>query len=413
MRFFYYDVENYRMRYLPCFAVGFFLGLVSLAQDVSQFRGPGGRGTSKETGLPVTWSAKENIRWKVELPGRGLSNPVIAGGKVFVTAATGFQQDRLHLLCFDLAGGKKLWHRQLWATGTTLCHSKTNMAAPTPVTDGKNVYALFATCDLAAFDADGNLLWYRSLVGDYPTIGNNVGMAASPTLWNGLLLICLENAGESFAVAIDTRTGENRWRIDRPRGINWVTPLVIQNGKQDAVLFQGPADLSAHDPASGKKLWAVTDKHFATIPSPTFADGLIYASGEKLFAIRPGQGDDKPHIVWQSAKHPTGYASPVHYQGRLYTISFGGVLNCSDAATGNHLWALRLEGKYAASPLAADDKLYLASEEGGVAVVQAGPQGKILATNTLPETFLASPVAAAGALFLRSDRHLYCIGGKK
>jgi outer membrane protein assembly factor BamB len=389
------------------------MALTALAEDVPQFRGTNGSGVSRETGLPVTWSDKDGIRWKVELPGRGLSNPVIAGGKVFVTAATGHQQDRLHVLCYDLATGKKLWHRHIAATGTTLCHPKTNMAAPTPVTDGKHVYAMFATADLVAYDFAGNLVWYRSLVGDYPTVGNNVGMAASPTLWRDSVIVLMENAGESFAVAINTSTGENRWRIERPRIISWVTPLIIKNGQREEVLLQTAAELSAHDPATGKKLWSIDDKKFATTPSPIFGDGMIYTPGEKFFAIRPGSDKAKADIVWQSTKHPTGYTSPLYYQGRLYTLSAAGVLNYSDATTGNHLGALRLEGKYAASPLAADGKLYLVSEEGATTVVDATPQPKILSINQLPEVFLASPVAADGALFLRSDKHLYCIGKKK
>src|SRR5262249_58143296 len=140
----------------------------------------------------------------------------------------------LHVLCFDLASGKKLWQRQLWATGTTLCHQKTNMAAPTPVTDGKNVYALFATCDLAAFDRDGNLLWYRSLTGDYPTVGNNVGMAGSPPLWQGTLLLCLGKAGASFSRGLPTQTGGNRPRARPPRRRHRVTPPRLRAGKTPA-----------------------------------------------------------------------------------------------------------------------------------------------------------------------------------
>jgi outer membrane protein assembly factor BamB len=383
------------------------------AADWPQFRGQNGSAVSPETNLPVQWSATEGIRWQVALPGRGLSSPVIAGDRVYVTACTGALQDRLHVVCFDLATGRQLWERQVTATGTTLCHPKTCMAAPTPAADGKRVFALFATGDLVAFDRDGVLLWYRSLVGDYPTVGNNVGMAASPTIWKDVLLICMENAGESFAAGIDTRTGENRWRIERPRGINWVTPIVIGQGKDAVVVFQGPRDLSAHDPATGKKVWSIADRKFATISSPTFGDGLIFVAGDKFAAIRPGAAGDKPDVVWQSAKHATGYSSPVVYEGKLYTVSSSGVANCSDAATGQHLWAQRLQGKYAASPLAADGKVYLVSEEGVTTVMQAGADAKILDTNPLGETFLASPVAADRALFLRSDQHLWCIGKKK
>src|SRR5262249_20216778 len=162
-------------------------------------------------------------------------------------------------------------------------------------------------------------------------------------LWQDTLLLCLENAGESFAVGIDTKTGENRWRLERPRGINWVTPLVIGEGKSAAVLFHGPKDPSAHGPAAGREPWGVDHQKFATISSPTFGDGMVYASGEKFLALRPGSAAEKPEVVWQSAKHPTGYSSAVHYQGKLYTVSSAGIVNCSDAASGGHVWAQRLE----------------------------------------------------------------------
>ncbi|HZZ81767.1 MAG TPA: PQQ-binding-like beta-propeller repeat protein, partial [Gemmataceae bacterium] len=154
------------------------VALTARAEDATQFRGHGGLGLSKEINLPTKWSATEGLRWKAELPGKGLSNPVVAGGRVYVTVTAAYQQKREAVLCFDVKTGKKLWERQVWATGTTLCHPKTNMAAPTPITDGERVYALFATGDFVCYDKDGDLVWYRSIVGDYPTVGNNVGMAA-------------------------------------------------------------------------------------------------------------------------------------------------------------------------------------------------------------------------------------------
>jgi len=159
---------------------GFLLGVaVAAAGDWPQYHGPRGSAVSDETGIATTWSETENIRWKADLPGRGLSNPVIAGGRVYLTASSRPQESRLHVLCFDLRSGKKLWERQFWSTGNTGCHPKTCMAAPTPATDGERVCALFATGDLTCLDKDGGLLWYRSLVGDYPTVSNQVGMAAS------------------------------------------------------------------------------------------------------------------------------------------------------------------------------------------------------------------------------------------
>ncbi len=393
-----------------------FVSLVSFsvrAADWPQWRGPGGSGVAHEKGLPVTWSATENVRWKAALPGRGLSAPVIANGRVYVTACSGPDEERLHVLCFDEAGGKKLWERSFRATGTTLCHPKTNMAAPTPCTDGKHVYALFATQDLACLDAAGNLVWYRSLTGDYPTVGNNVGMASSPVLWKDLLLIAVENAGESFGVAIDKKTGKNRWRVARPRGINWVTPAVIEHGGRAEAVFQSGGDVTAYDAATGTSRWTFAGKGISTIPSPVYADGLLLVPGERFLALRPETSGEAPPQVWSSNKLPTGYASPVAYGGRVYTVSAKGVVNCADLATGKPLWSQRLEGAFAASPLAAGGKIYVVNEDGAATVLRAGARAEVLGGGEVGEKILASPVAANGALYLRSDGHLYCIAEKK
>jgi outer membrane protein assembly factor BamB len=397
------------MRHAARFIVVVTVAASAALAQVPQFRGPGGLGVADAKNLPVQWSEQENIRWKIALPGRGLSGPVIADGRVYVTACTGFEQKRLHVLCFDVKTGKQVWERQFWATGTTLCHPKTNMAAPTPVTDGQRVYALFATADLACLDTDGNLVWYRSLAGDHPTIGNNVGMAASPTLHKDTLIVPMENVGESFVAGIDAATGENRWRVSRPRGINWSTPLVIQNQGRDEVLLQTPGQFTAHDPATGKLLWTWAGE-CAAASSPVLGDGMLFIAGGKLTALRPGAASESPQVLWQNNKLATGYTSPLYYQGLVYTVSGRGVINCAEPGTGKILWSERLEGEHSASPLGADGKIYVAGEEGVVGVLQAGGEAKLLATNSLPEKFLASPVAADGALFLRSDKHLYCIG---
>ncbi len=382
----------------------------ALANDVPQFRGH--NGVSQETGLPTVWNDQSNLRWKVALPGRGGGNPVIADGRVYVTACTGWQQDRLHVLCFELASGKKLWERQIWATSTTLCHNKTSMAAPTPATDGQRVYALFATCDLVCFDRDGRLLWCRSLIGDYPTVGNNVGMASSPVLVNDLLVVCLENTGDSFAAGIDKRTGENRWRIPRPRDVAWVTPAVHSGNGQAEVLFASPQGLVAVDAASGKPRWELADKKLAKISSPVCDGGLVFAPGDKFLAIRPGGPQKKAEVAWQSGKLPGGYTSPTIAKGRVFMLSARGVVNCADVVSGAPLWDLRLEGSFAASPLIADDKLYAVNEEGTTSVVDISGQPKILSVNRLSGPILASPVAAGGCLFLRTDQFLYCIGAR-
>jgi outer membrane protein assembly factor BamB len=292
-----------------------------------------------------------------------------------------------------------------------MCHEKTSMAAPTPAADGKAVYALFASGDLAALDPAGNLLWYRSLVGDYPEITNQVGMAASPVLYRDTLLLPMENAGDSFAAGLDTRTGKNRWRVARFKDINWVTPVVAEINGQACALFQTTHDLTAYDPETGKVRWAFTGQETAPIQSPVVGGGLVYAAAQPYLALRPASAGAAPEVVWRSTKLAFTYATPVFHQGRIYSLVGVGV-NCVDAATGELVWQQRLKGPFWASPVIAGDKLYVVNEEGTTAVIQLGDKPKVLARNDLGESVLATPAVSGGALFLRSDTHLWCIAAK-
>ncbi|HTU90329.1 MAG TPA: PQQ-binding-like beta-propeller repeat protein [Gemmataceae bacterium] len=381
------------------------------AGDWPQFRGLGGTAVSEETGLPVKWSITDNVRWKAELPGRGVSSPVIAGGRVYVTAASAYRERRLHVLCFDAANGKKMWERQLAATGGTMCHPKTSMAAPTPVTDGRHVYALFATGDLAAFNRDGDLLWYRPLLRDYPDITNQVGMAASPILAGDTLLLPLENAGDSFALGVDAKTGRNRWKTPRRRDINWVTPIVARFRGKTAALFQTAGEITAYDAANGEVMWSYKSNNLGSVPSPALVDDLVIVPGNPSVALRV-LGDGNPEVVWKSRKLAAAYASPVVYRGKIYATTGIGIA-CLDASTGQEIWRERLGTGFSASPVIADGKLYVAKEEGDISVVQLGDQPKILANNSLKEPLLATPAIAGGAIYLRTEKHLYCIAAKK
>ncbi len=391
----------------PCLLLFLFFNSASFARaDWPQFRGLNGAGVADGSNLPVTWSATENIRWKAALPGKGLSSPVTAGGKVFVTACSAYQETRLHVLCFDIATGKQLWERQLWATGSTMCHPKTNMAAPTPVTDGRNVYALFASGDLAALDGDGNLLWYRALARDYPRITNQVGLAASLALWEDVLLAPMENAGDSFVAGLDKHTGQNRWKVERPRDINWTTPLVTRQAGRTEVLFQSPKGLGAYDPATGRQQWSYSGAGLHSIPSPVFSDGLVVLPGG--VALKPA--GDHAETAWTSTKLRPGTGTPLCYRGRIYSINgAGNMIACYDLKDGKQLWQERIQGPYSASPVAADGRLYLVNEEGATTVMQIDNEAKILAVNALGEPMLATPAIADSALFLRSDQHLYCV----
>lgn len=377
--------------------------------DWPQFRGPNGLGFSDETGLPTTWDLKtgKNVVWKAPLPGRGISCPVVVKNRVYLTSSSGYRLDRLHVLCFDVDTGKKLWERQFAATGSTHCHQKTSMAGPTPVADEERVYALFGTGDLACFDSDGNLIWYRSLVGDYPTVANALGLAASPVVWKNLLFVPMENVGdESFAAALDVRTGQNRWKTDRTRDINWITPLVLTRSDGADVLFQSGNALTAYDAETGSRRWEYQGS-LSTVASPFPLAGNVLASGGEAVVVKPQPENGTAEAQLKTSRLRSGYTTPLGYRGRLYAVS-GNFLNHIDAADGKAGEAVRLPGKgpYWASPVAGDGKVYLVAEDGSVFVVKAGVKPQLLATNAVGEECVATPAIAQGSLFLRTSGHL-------
>jgi outer membrane protein assembly factor BamB len=388
----------------------------ALASDWPQFRGPRGTAVSEDTGLPTTWDAKAgtNIRWRADLPARGVSCPVVAKGKVYVTCCGGYRQDRLYVVCFDAKSGKQLWERQFTATGSTNCHPKSSMAGATPVTDGDRVFALFGTGDLAALDADGNLLWYRALVRDYPTITNQVGLAASPVLWKDVLLLPLENPGdESLALAVNAKTGKNLWKASRVRDINWVTPLLRPRGDGAEVLFQSNNELTAYDVKTGEKRWAYKAAGLGTVPMPVALGDRVLAPGGGAQALTPPADKGEAKVEWTSSKLSSGYTTALHYRKRVFAIN-GTFLNGVNAEDGQPAGTpVRLRGTFWASPIAADGKIYVVNEEGTTYVIDAGDQPKVIATNAIGEEVVATPAIADGAIFLRTSERLYCIAVKK
>lgn len=380
--------------------------------DWRKFRGNKGTGEAEGDAPPTAWEDegddRPGIAWRIDLPGRGVSSPIVVADHVIVTASSGFKQDRLHVLCFDADTGKQQWHRQFWATGRTLCHPTMAVAAGTPASDGARIVAQFSSNDLICLDLDGNLLWLRGLGYDFPTAANDVGMASSPLIIQDTVVVQIENKGESFAAGIDLTTGETRWRVERAHAMNWTSPALWQpDGGQPLVLLQSPDTLSAHRPSDGQLVWSHATG-CSIIPSVAADGEQIYLPAAGMTALRPpGHEGEAPAIVWQEGKLAPQSASPVVGGGRLYTINSAPALSCADAATGEVLWRLRLSGPFWATPALAGGHLYCVNDKGLVQVVRLEDQGKVVSKFDFAEPMLASPAVSNGAIYFRSDTHLW------
>ena len=383
------------------------VGLLTGA-DWLQFRGNNVNGVSSETDVPTSM---ENIAWSVELTGRGVSGPIVIGERVVLTSSSGFEQDRLHVHCFSTQTGNKLWERQFWATGRTQCHPKICVASSQPASDGKRIFAFYSSNDLACLDLEGNLLWYRGLGYDFPNASNSLGMASSPIVLGKTVIVQVESDAEAFATGIDVETGVARWRIVRPRAANWTSPTVLRGKTRadDMVVLQSSKGLSAVNPMTGKEVWSYQGGA-STIPSSVISANIIYAVSNGITALKPLPDSTAPEMLWQNAKIGPGTASPLVYREKLYTIKKAGVLVCADVTDGKLQWQLRLEGPFSGTPVAAGGHLFFVSEKGTAQAVDVtGQKGKIVSKHKLDETILCSPAFADGALYVRSDKHLWKI----
>ncbi|MEM6329709.1 MAG: PQQ-binding-like beta-propeller repeat protein [Planctomycetota bacterium] len=382
------------------------------ADDWPQFRGEGARCASSTVAPPVTWNVEtgENIAWAADLPGNGVSSPIIVGGRAIVTAASGPENDQLHVLAFDSMTGVPLWRRQFQAAGRTLCYRTSSVAAPTPVSDGKRVYAFYSSNDLVCLDLDGNLLWIRDLTATHPGLGNDLGMAASPVVAGGMVIVQCECQSVSFAAAFDGETGEKTWEIARDKSSNWTSPLAVDyetDGRSLAgVLLQARSGLTLVNAVSGDAVWQESIEG-VSISSPTGSD-LVLAPAGGLSAFKPTADGFQP--VWQSSRVRPSATSPVIADGKAFVIARGGILSAVDLATGKLVPGSkkRLGGSFWATPLAAGGKLFCINESGDAFVIDAGT-GDELGAATFGESIYGSPAAADGGMFVRSNSKLWKI----
>jgi outer membrane protein assembly factor BamB len=392
-------------------ALFFLAGGPAHGADWPQFRGPSGNGVSEEAGVPTTLDTNKDLAWKADLPGRGLSSPIIIGDRVFVTCCSGLKQQRLHVICFRASDGSKLWERQFWATGRTMCQDKTCVAAPTPASDGKKIVAIFSSNDAVCLDLDGNLIWFRGLGRDYPNASDSVGMSSSLLIVGDVVVAQVESDSEGFTAALDLATGTNRWKIERPHKANWSSPILLHSGGQELVVLLSTLGVAAVEPATGKVVWEYTDGG-SSIPSCAASGGILFVPTKRgLTALQPGAAGEKPKQLWQSSRLRAGTPSPIVLGEKVFILNDTGILTCGAVATGERLWQLRLKGPFSATPVAVGHFLYCVSETGLAQVVDTSkPEGEVVSELELGETILSTPAISSGAIYFRSDRRIWKIG---
>jgi outer membrane protein assembly factor BamB len=424
-----------------------------LAAQWPMFRGPAAAGVAEKQNLPPTWDATTgaNIKWKTPIPGLAHSSPIVYGDRIFVTTAVSSRANatfkpglygdgtasddlsvhRWNVLCLDRKTGKLLWERTAYeGVPREKRHIKSTYASATPATDGRIVVALFGSQGLYAYDFKGELLWKKDLgridAGAYDAPDYEWGTASSPVIFERLIIVQVDQQRGSFLFAADAATGKTVWRTERDELPSWASPNVFP-GRRKELVTNAPNLIRGYDPSTGKELWRLGGSSKITAPTPVFSADMIYvASGRRpeapIFAVRPGASGDitlakgqqaNDAVAWSKQQRGSYMPTPLLYGGLLYVNGNAGIFDCYDAATGAEIYRERIPHQgsgFSASPVAADGKLYLSSEDGDMFVVQAGREFKVLAKNPMGEPLMATPALAGGVMYVRGQRHLFAIG---
>lgn len=415
----------------------FSLGVITLSlshtkgEDWPEFRGPTGQGISQARDVPVTWDRQTNIQWKTELPGSGWSSPVVVGERIYLTAAVPAGEAThsgegtseapfvsLRAICLDEKTSKLLWNVEVsQVPPKTSIHSKNSHASPTPIVSNDRIYVHFGTFGTAALGQDGNLIWRKQI--KYKPVH---GSGGSPIVYQQQLIVNCDGGDEAFVLALDTQTGEERWRTARDveggRSFSFSTPLLVKTEDETVLVSAGSDAVFGYEPMTGKQMWVVRyPNKWSVVPRPVYANGLIlvctgYEGPAELLAIRPGGVGDVTgtHVVWRGSKYVPHNPSPLVHENSVFLVSDRGVASCRDLETGELVWIKRLGQNYSASPFFAEGRIYFLSEMGLCTVVKASRTYEELSKNDLEERTLASMVPRDHAVLIRSESGLYRIG---
>jgi outer membrane protein assembly factor BamB len=388
-----------------------------------QFRGPDGQGHAAGP-LPTSWSDRDHILWSTPIPGKGWSSPVIAGNLVWMTTAVPDPEggSTLRAVAVDAGSGEVRHDIVLFAVARPdPLHARNSLASPTPVLDKDRLYAHFGRYGTACVDTrTGRIAWRNTEL----VINHESGPGSSPALYHDLLVCSCDGADQQYAAALSTATGKLVWKTERPAAGEkepslrraFSTPLIIRVGGRDQVIMPGAFCVYSYEPRTGKELWRVCYGGYSNVPRPVFAHGLVYVctgfAPPQLWAIRPdGQGDvTDTHVVWKQRKNAPSVPSPLVVGDLLFMVSDAGIATCLDARSGKVRWSERLPATFAASLLACGDTVYAFAENGKTFLFKAAPMYQELGRNALDAHVEATPAAAGGCFFFRTEKHLVKIG---
>ncbi len=385
------------------------------AENWSLWRGPRGDGTSLEKNIPVRWSGAENVAWKVEVPGYGHSSPVVWEDRLFLMSCVDETQQRV-LLSLDRKTGKSLWRQTVVRSPLERKHRLNSRASGTPATDGKLVYVSFLDekdMVVAAYDFEGNQAW-SVRPGEF---SSRHGFCSSPVLHKDLVIVNGDHDGDSYIVALKRATGETVWKVAREHKTrSYVTPIIREIDGRTQMILSGSKCVTSYDPSNGKVHWTIDGPTEQFVASMVYNGDLLFLTAgfpeHHILAIRPnGHGNvTDSHIAWRTKEGASYVPSPISAGDYFLVVSDRGIASCFVAKTGERVWKERMGPHYSASLVTAGGLVYFLSDKGVMTVVKPGREYEVVAENDLGEYCFASPAISNGQIFLRSEKHLFCIG---